>query len=55
MSTSSTTAGRLPGSRAVETTPAGLFTAQTSRASTATGLAVDPHVVALAHVPRRIA
>ena len=37
-STSSTTAGRSPGSRAVETTPAGLFTAQTSRASAPTGL-----------------
>ena len=35
--TSSTTAGRPPGSRAVETTPAGLFTAQTSRASAPTG------------------
>ena len=53
MSTSSTTAGRSPGSCAVETTPAGLFTAQTSRASAADRAAVDPHVVALADVARR--
>ena len=43
-----------PGSLAVETTPAGLFTAQTSRASAADRAAVDPHVVALPDVPRRI-
>ena len=36
-STSSTTAGRRPGSRAVDTTPAGLLTIQTSRGSGATG------------------
>src|SRR3954471_1443081 len=36
-STSSTTAGRRPGSRAVETTPAGLLSIQTSRGSGRTG------------------
>ena len=54
MSTSSVTARRRPGSLAVETTPAGLFTAQTSRGSGSTGAPSTSTPLALVHVAGRV-